>query len=181
MVVLAALVMATVLVFCAPMADARKKHLHVVRCPTEADGFSCIGTAGNDHLVGRAGTFDVIRGQEGNDVYEGNGGSFGRDFLLDESTTSSDTYVFKDPDLVGDSFIDDCGGGSDTVDLSSTSFRLLDNVTISRQNDAQSLCPGATDADDLTLTGPEGTVEIIDQYGVGKMEKIKFANGTLTF
>lgn len=182
MIVLAALVMATGLGLSAPMAEAKKRHHHrhpafnVVQCPTEGS-IRCVGTDGNDHLIGRAAGFaDLITGKEGNDVYEGNGG---HDELTDVSTTSSDTYVFKGPDL-GLNRVEDCGGSSDTVDLSSTSFRLLDNVTITRQN-ALDDCPGAS-ADDLTLSDPAGgTVEIIDQYGVGKVEKIKFANGTLTF
>ena len=188
MLVSAALVMAALLVLGAPMAEAKKKDHHrhpafnVVQCPTEADDFSCVGTAGNDHLIGRAGTFDVIRGGEGNDLYEGNGGDgvSGRDFLVDESTTSNDTYVFKSPTFGTGAHVIDCGGGSDIVDLSSTSFRLLDNVTIIRQNSLTG-CAGAPAADDLDLIGPEGTVRIIDQYGVGKVETIKFANGTLTF
>jgi Ca2+-binding RTX toxin-like protein len=177
MVVLATLVMATVLVLSAPMADARKKHHHVVQCPTGGSSLSCVGTAGNDHLIGRAGTRDLIFGKEGNDVYEGNGGL--GDELIDVSTTSSDTYVSKGPDL-GTTFVEDCGGSSDTVDLSSTSFRLLDNATISRQDNFTNTCNG-TNVDDLILSGPEGYLEIVDQYGTGKVEKIKFANGALTF
>ena len=176
MVVLATLVMATVLVLSAPMADARKKHHHVVQCPTGGSSFSCNGTAGNDHLIGRAGTRDLIFGKEGNDVYEGNGGP--GDELIDVSTTSSDTYVFKGPDL-GNNFVEDCGGAMDIVNLSSTSFRLLDNVAISRQDNFTNTCNGTT-VDDLILTGPGGTVEIVD-FGSGSIEQIKFANGTLTF
>jgi Ca2+-binding RTX toxin-like protein len=169
--VLAALVMAAVFVLSAPMADAKKKKLHVVRCAANP----CVGTTGNDRLIGTD-LGETILGFGGNDVYEGNGGG---DDLGDGSVTSSDTYVFKGPDL-GNSFVTDCGGSSDTVDLSSTSFRLLDNVTITRDN-FSGACGGAASADDLTLSGPEGTVKIVDQYGVGKVEKIKFANGTLTF
>jgi Ca2+-binding RTX toxin-like protein len=89
MVVLAMLVMAAVLVLSAPMAEAKKKHHHVVHC----DQSVCIGTAGNDHLIGTD-RGQIIAGGEGNDVYEDKGGF---DELLDSSTTSNDTYVFKGP------------------------------------------------------------------------------------
>ena len=178
-VVLAALVMVALLVLSAPMAEAKKKHHHrppapafnVVQCTANP----CVGTAGNDRLIGRGGTFDAVFGKEGNDVYEGNGGGE----LIDSSTISSDTYVFKGSDL-GATFVEDCGGGADTVDLSSTSFRLLDNATIFRVDNFDNTCNG-TNADDLILSGPEGLVEIVDHYGTGKVEKVKFANGTLTF
>ena len=92
-VVWAALVVAAVLVLSAPMAQARKKHhrppaLNTVQCPNQGDSVTCNGTAGNDHLIGRAGTSDDIFGKEGNDVYEGKGGG---DLLVDSSTTSNDT------------------------------------------------------------------------------------------
>jgi Ca2+-binding RTX toxin-like protein len=171
MIVLAALVMATALVLSTPMAEAKKK-LHVVHCNQNA----CIGTNGNDQLIGTD-LGQIIAGREGNDVYKGNGG--GGDLLVDGSTTSNDTYVFKGPDL-GNNFIQDCGGNSDTVDLSSTSFRLHENVTIIRKDDFGGGC-SVMSADDLTLTSPDGTVEVVDQFGVGKVDKIKFADGTLTF
>jgi hypothetical protein len=73
-------------------AEAKKNRINVVRCPTEADGFTCIGTNGRDRLL-RTDSFDSMNGKGGSDIYEGRGGN---DSLIAASTTGSDTYVFDD-------------------------------------------------------------------------------------
>jgi hypothetical protein len=112
-------------------AEAKKNRINVVRCPTEADGFTCIGTNGRDRLL-RTDSFDSMNGKGGSDIYEGRGGN---DSLIDASTTGSDTYVFKGTDNFGEDTVQDCGGNSDSVNVSSTSFKLFDdNITVQRPN-----------------------------------------------
>jgi hypothetical protein len=51
------------------------------------------------------------------------------------ATTGSDTYVFKGPDNFGEDTVQDCGGNSDSVKVSSTSFKLFDDdITVQRPN-----------------------------------------------
>src|SRR5215212_2555184 len=97
MVALLGLVMAALLALstlAASDAEAKKRHHHrasvpsinVVQCPI---GGTCFGTASGDHLVGTD-KFDDLRGEEGDDVYDGKGGS---DDWFDSSTTSNDRYL----------------------------------------------------------------------------------------
>jgi hypothetical protein len=48
-------------------AEAKKNRINVVRCSTEADGFTRIGTNGRDRLLGTD-SLEVIRGKEGRDI-----------------------------------------------------------------------------------------------------------------
>src|SRR5215212_4299289 len=102
MTILLALVMAVVLVLSAPMAEAKKKKkksspaFEVVKCPTEPDKETCIGTSSDDYLRGKAGEVDRLQGKEGNDVYDGQGGSkTAGDRWEDESLTSNDYYLIS--------------------------------------------------------------------------------------
>jgi hypothetical protein len=156
-------------------ADARKRKINVVQCSTQT-GFTCEGTDRKDRLYGKNqtnGAHEVIRGKEGNDIYDDRGGI---DSLEDASTTSSDSYLFSGASFGPTDQIVDAGGSSDKVDLSQTTFRLFDNTAI-RKTDFD----GDTQADDLEISGPEGTVYISDHFGSGKMETINFANATVSY
>jgi hypothetical protein len=151
-------------------ADAKKKKkINVVTCNT-TDTF-CSGTDRKDRLVG-TNIRDTMLGEGGNDVYQGNGGN---DVLFDLSPTSSDTYTGYAADFAGfgtDS-INDNGGGSDFLDLGS--LRMLDDVALVRRD------VSGTDDDDLLLDGPGGNdISIADHFGQGRIEKIRFANATVT-
>ena len=142
-----------------PEAEAKKK-INVVIC--SSTDFFCEGTEGRDRLVGTSSP-DEIFGDEGNDVYEGKGGS---DLLNDFSTTSNDTYTGYEPGF-GNDTIRDFGGNADFLDLGS--LRLADDVSLIRQGD------------DLVLDGPGvDNVTIRNHFRDGRIEKIKFANVTLT-
>jgi len=152
-------------------AEAKKKtkQINVVTCNT-TDTF-CSGTDGRDRLVG-TNIADTMLGEGGNDVYQGNGGN---DVLFDLSPTSSDTYTGYAADFAGfgtDS-INDNGGGSDLLDLGS--LKALDDVALVRRD------VSGSDNDDLLLDGPGGNdISITDHFGQGRIEKIKFANATIT-
>jgi len=154
----------------APKAEAKKKkkQINVVTCKT-TDTF-CSGTDGRDRMVGTS-SGDSIFGEGGNDVYRGNGGN---DLLLDFSPTSSDTYTGYAASFTnfGTDSINDNGGNSDFLDLGS--LRLADDISLVRQRDADG-------SDNLFLDGPGGNdVRIQDHFGQGRIEKIKFANATVT-
>lgn len=153
-----------------PEAEAKKKKkINVVTCNT-TDTF-CSGTDGRDRMVGTD-IGDAMLGEGGNDVYQGNGGN---DVLFDLSPTSSDAYTGYATSFTGfgiDS-INDGGGGSDFLDLGS--LKMLDDVALVRRD------VSGSDDDDLLLDGPGGNdISITDHFGQGRIEKIKFANGTLT-
>jgi hypothetical protein len=153
-----------------PEADAKKKKkINTVTCNT-TDTF-CSGTDGRDRLVG-TGIRDTMLGEGGADIYRGNGGN---DSLLDFSPTSSDTYTGYAANSAGfgADFINDGGGSSDLLDLGS--LKMLDDVALIRRD------VSGTDDDDLFLDGPGGNdVTVTDHFGQGRIEKIKFANGTIT-
>jgi hypothetical protein len=128
----------------APIAEAKKKHkkkkkknrppaYNVVQCPSSPDPdahiYECEGTPGKDYLVGGPasrspeGTYDYIKGGEGDDLY--NGGD-GEDSVQDNSTTSNDRYLFPSTEFSlrangspGYARIQDRGGSADVLDLSS--------------------------------------------------------------
>ncbi len=166
------LVLAAVLVLgvalAAPDADAKKKkRINVVQSVT---GQFCEGTEGRDRLVGTDES-DIVLGKGGKDVYQGNGDGDDPDFFDDTSTTSNDTYI-----SFGKDRITDFGGPADVLDLSS--LRLIDEVTFTRSNITS--FPGTPPADELVLNGPTGNgVFITDHFGRGRIETIKFANGTI--
>ncbi len=97
----------------------RRQTINVVQCPTGGSSTECVGTSAGDALIGRDGTYDNIKGVQGNDTYNGQGGC---DALNDASPTSSDLYLVSVQDFcnVGISFlsIQDDGGGQDILDLS---------------------------------------------------------------
>jgi len=148
-------------------AKKKKKNINVVQCVINSEG-TCFGTDGKDLMVGAdSAPEEEIFGGEGSDVYQGNGGN---DILSDSSLTSNDIYTGYDPSFTGfglDEIIDD-GGSADFLDLGS--LRLLDDVKVITNND-----------DDLILDGPGDNDIFIDaHFGQGRIEKIKFANGTIT-
>jgi len=149
-------------------AKKKKKKFNVVTCNT-TETF-CSGTDGKDRLVGTD-IRDTIFGEGGNDVYQGNGGN---DVLIDFSPTSSDSYTGYAASVTGfgtDS-INDGGGSSDFLDFGT--LRLADDISLVRQGDTDG-------SDNLFLDGPGGNdVRIQDHFGQGRIEKIKFANGTVT-
>jgi hypothetical protein len=150
-------------------ADAKKKKkINVVTCNT-TDTF-CSDTDGRNRLLG-TNIRDTMLGEGGNDVYQGNGGN---DVLLDFSPTSSDTYTGYATNVTsfGTDSIDDNGGNSDFLDLGS--LRMADDISLVRQGDTDG-------SDNLFLDGPGGNdVRIQNHFGQGRIEKIKFANGTIT-
>lgn len=154
----------------APEAKAKKKKkINTVTCNT-TDTF-CSGTDGRDRLVG-TNIRDTMLGEGGADIYRGNGGN---DSLLDFSPTSSDTYTgyAANPTGFGSDSINDGGGGSDFLDLGS--LKALDDVALIRRD------VSGTDEDDLLLDGPgENDVSVTDHFGQGRIEKIQFANATVT-
>lgn len=160
---LLALAMAAVLVLSAldaSDADARKrKKINVVQC---ADvGFDCVGTDHRDRLVGTDSN-ESLRSFGGSDILKGNGGD---DTL--QGGTGGDTYAGYVGEF-GSDFIFDIGGDSDLLDLSS--FRSEDFLILSVVGDT-----------DLFLFGPgDNKIEIDSQFGTRRIEKIKFANKTLS-
>lgn len=165
------LLMAAVLVLSAalsPEADAKKKKkkkINVVQCPGIG---ACVGTERRDRLVG-TNVAEAIDGGEGNDIYQANGGD---DNLLESSVTSSDLYTGYSGEFGFDEIFEE-GGNADFLDLSS--LRLFDEVTVVREDDPD------PDPDDLVLDGPgANNVFIDDHFGQGRIEKIKFANATVT-
>jgi len=156
-----------------PVAQAKKKHkkkkkkkknkppaFNVVQCPK---GSQCFGTDLNDFLVGTDAN-DLIRGGEGNDVYLAKGGD---DALADDSKTSSDTYF---PGDFGFEQVADQGGSADLLDVGS--LRLGDDLELVR---------GGSNFGSLVLDGPgSNDIFIVDYFGAGRIETIRFANGTIT-
>lgn len=165
-----ALVMAALLVLSAlgaSKAGAKKRHhgIHTVQCPT--DGSICRGTAGNDHLVGSDGKFDEIQGGEGDDVYDGKGGS---DRLFDSSTTSNDRYVLPATEFGLDVRITDGGGSSDVLDLSA--YRTQD-FGFSRDL--------AGNTASLKMNGPGNRDVTVDFFFTNNtIDTFKFSDGILT-
>ena len=90
----------------------------MVQCPTGGTSSTCFGAASRAYLVGRDDQFDQIEGGEGDDVYDGGGGS---DFLEDFSTTSNDLYLVPATEFSasgsGALGIEDFGGNSDVLYL----------------------------------------------------------------
>lgn len=173
-------------------ADARKKRptLHKVTCPTSG-AFNCTGTARNDLMLGQSLTsnVEVIRGEEGNDVYRGN---VGPDELFDSSTTSNDTYTGYSPATGPNSEVDRITdkGGYDTLDLSSYPAAQVST----ERGDFNSGTDGANDLEITmkTTTGETvGTILIVDHFGSSTdpviidsqnmMERIKLADRTISF
>lgn len=172
-----------------PVAEAKKKHkkkkkrppapaFNVVQCPTvvEPPSTRCEGTAANDYLIGgpedrQFGGFDAISGEGGNDVYNGGNGS---DFLRDSSTMSSDVYLFPSTEFSASgvqAFVDDNGGDSDIVGLSSYGIGDFEVSRIGARN--------------LLLDGPEGRDIVIFDFfdgGIdeGKIELFLFREGYFT-
>ncbi len=97
----------------------RRQTINVVQCPTGGSSTECVGTSAADALIGRDGTYDNIKGVQGDDTYNGQGGC---DAWNDASPTSSDRYLVSVQDFcnVGISAlsIQDDGGGEDILDLS---------------------------------------------------------------
>ena len=140
-----------------PDAEAKKKKkINVVQCA--GLGQRCDGTERSYRLVGTI-FGENISGGEGNDVYEGNGGDAS---FSDSSPTSGDTYQANGADDILRN-----GGKSDFLDLG---FLMLgDDLGFIRQNN------------NLVLDGPGGNDVFIERhFGVGRIEKIKFANATIT-
>jgi hypothetical protein len=174
---LLALAIAALLVLAAPLgvpeADAKKKKkkINVVQCqPNSETGNDCFGTQGRDRMVGTD-SGENIFGQGGNDVYQANGG---KDNMFDTSLTSSDTYTGYSASFTffSDRIKDD-GGSSDFLDLGS--LRALDDIALVRIDDPD------PNPDNLFLDGPGfNDILIVDHFGQGRIEKIKFANGTIT-
>ena len=93
--------------------------INVVQCPTGGSGTECVGTSARDALIGRDGTYDNIKGAQGNDTYNGKGGC---DALDDASSTGSDYYLVSVQEFcnvgISSLSIQDDGGGQDILDLS---------------------------------------------------------------
>jgi hypothetical protein len=151
-----------------PDAEARKKKINTVQCVV---GQTCEGTDGRDRLLGTDSS-DQMVGKGGKDIYRSNGEEDDPDFLDDRSTVSSDAYF-----VFGGDFVTDLGGPADVLDLGS--LRLFDDVTFTRSNFVT--VPGTPPADELRLLGPPGnSVLIVDHFGRGRIETLRFANGTVS-
>lgn len=183
MIALLAIAMAVLTVLTAalgaPDAEAKKKHrkkhrppvsvptLNVLQCPTESDGVTCLGTTAGDHLVGRDGALDKIQGGEGDDLYDGKGGSDG---LVDRSKTSNDRYLLPSTEFGSGVRITDDGGSSDVLDLSA--YRTQD-FSFSRSPNTSGI--------DLKMDGPGNRDIVIDFFFTNDtIDAFKFSDGTLT-
>ena len=97
----------------------KKLKINVVQCPTGGSSTECLGTSAGDALIGRDGTYDNIKGVQGDDIYNGKGGC---DALNDASSTSSDYYLVSVEEFcavgISSLSIQDDGGGKDVLDLS---------------------------------------------------------------
>jgi hypothetical protein len=89
--------------------------------------------------------------------------------LEDESTTSSDYYLFRGTTHVGNDTIVDHGGSFDTLDLSQTNFRVLYS-TVTRSGNSLFIDDG----------GGGNSVLIINHFRARRIETLKFANGTIS-
>jgi len=157
----------------APVTEAKKKKkkkINVVQCADA--GFECVGTGRRDRLVGTPGAENILGG-EGNDIYQANGGN---SFLIDRSVTSSDFYSNVDPGEGRNTIVFDDGGSADFLDMSS--FRALDDIGFIRFNNGS---PGVADELILIFERPSGGKVVISEYfGKGRIESIRFANGSIT-
>ena len=183
LIVLVTLVMVAVLAFealDASDADAKKKkrrppappNYNLVFCPA---GSTCNGTPSADLMLGNAGN-EVMKGAAGNDIYMGSDSGF--DNYVDEST-SSDLYAGFLNGQFDYEIIDD-RGGVDKVDLST-------NVSAYASTDFQFFkvdldSDGA--ADDLQMDelnfGNDDDIFVLNHFGSGRMEYIKFSDKTLS-
>ena len=155
-------------------AYERRQELNVVQCPTGGSSpDECVGTSASDALIGRDGTYDNIRGGEGNDTYNGKGGC---DALHDASLTSTDRYLVYVLEFcnVGISFlsIQDDGGSEDVLDLSrfyaSSDFVFSQNYTTLYMDG-----PGVNDIGILNFFTPDGGA-------TNSVNVFKFSDKTLT-
>jgi hypothetical protein len=184
LIVLVALVMVAVVAYealDASDAEAGKRrhpsppNYNFVLCPTNQN--PCAGTPSADLMVGAAG-YEWLKGGEGNDIYMSSPG--GGDVYDDESTTSNDLYGGFQNGQFGTDVIDD-RGGVDKVDLStSVSAYASTDFTFHNWVDADS--DGV--ADDLQMDeknfGADDHLIVIDHFGSGRIEYIKFTDTTLS-
>jgi hypothetical protein len=139
----------------------------------------CDGTDGRDRLVGTA-EREYAQGKEGNDLYDTKGGPSHneRDYSSDFSATSNDSYLVPSNQF-GHMAIDDFGGSSDVIDLSSYNFADFDFLKYDDEGQG-------TPANDLLINGPGSRlVTIIDHFDVGTdggktIETFKFKDGNRT-
>jgi len=154
-------------------AYERRQEFNVVQCPTGGSSTECVGTSARDALIGRDGTYDNIKGGEANDTYNGKGGC---DALEDASLTSSDRYLVSVKDFcnvgISSLSIQDNGGNSDTLDLSSfyksTDFQFSKGFTNLHMDG-----PGVNDIDILNFFTTDSSV-------TDSIESFKFSDKTLT-
>jgi hypothetical protein len=124
-------------------------------------------------LIGRDDSFDLIRGGEGNDVYNGKGSC---DALDDSSLTSNDRYLVTVVEFcnvgISSLLIQDDGGDSDVLDLSrfyaSTDFVFDDGFTNLIMDG-----PGVNNIDVLNFFTPNGGP-------TDSIETFKFSDKTLS-
>jgi hypothetical protein len=180
MLVLVALSMAVVLVLGAlgvSDADAKKKppDYNLVYCGAFD---ACFGTPSADLILGQSNAEtdeETLSGGGGGDIYITNGGNF--DEYIDEST-SSDLYEGFLNGEFGAAKIDD-RGGLDRIDLSTnvSAYASTDVTFLKTDRDGD----GAED--DLNINevnfGGEDDIYVIDHFGIGRIEYIKFTDTTL--
>ncbi|HET6262757.1 MAG TPA: hypothetical protein VFG99_11050 [Chloroflexia bacterium] len=157
-------------------APAPAPELNEVQC---VNAF-CDGTDGDDRLVGTP-EREFAQGKEGNDVYDTKGGPANneRDYLIDISDTSNDTYLIPDNEF-GHMAIDDKAGSSDVIDLSSYNFADFDFLKYN--DEGQQGQP----ENDLLINGPGSRlITLIDHFDEGAdggktIEQFKFKDGVRT-
>lgn len=155
-------------------AYERRQDINVVLCPTGGSSADeCVGTNARDALVGRDDNFDLIRGAEGDDVYNGKGSC---DALHDASTTSTDRYVVTVVEFcnvgISSLSIRDDGGSEDVLDLSrfyaSTDFEFSRGFTSLNMDG-----PGVNNIEVLSFFTPtSGATNSVNVF--------KFSDKTLT-
>jgi CSLREA domain-containing protein len=155
-------------------AYERRQEINVVLCPTAGSSADeCVGTNARDALVGRDDNFDLIRGAEGDDVYNGKGSC---DALNDASLTSTDRYLVTVVEFcnvgISSLSIQDDGGSEDVLDLSrfyaSTDFQFSQGYTNLHMDG-----PGVNDIDVLNFFTPSsGATNSVNVF--------KFSDKTLT-
>ncbi len=110
---------------------------------------------------------------EGNDIYDGKGG---QDFWTDYSTSSSDTYLVPAPPSYYEFAwsLEDFGGSYDVLDLRyEDSTRVFGWVREDRRGN-----DGVRES--LYISMPTRSITIVDYFGSGAIEFIRFRDKILT-
>jgi len=132
-----------------------------------------IGSQGDDTITGSSAN-NIIDGGAGfggflagNDLLKGEGGDdtyfFGTSF--NPRTPPSAGSVTPQAPVVGDDIVDDASGSSDTIEFSD--YFVLSDLSFNMVGS------------NLVISFAEGSVTILNQTGSGKVENIKFSDGSV--